>query len=121
MGKQVWVPDDKECYLLGVITAQNEDGTLIATASDGREVSGKRFQARDVLDEREADLVQMAHVDTPNILHTLRKRHAEGAVYTAVGQLGIIISVNPCAPLRARHGQTHLRRRPHTRLPRTYT
>ena len=39
--------------------------------------------------------MQMAHVDTPNILNTLRARHAEGAVYTAVGQLGILISVNP--------------------------
>lgn len=49
----------------------------------------------DPRDEKEADLVQMAHVDTPNILNTLRARHSEGAVYTNVGAVGILISVNP--------------------------
>ena len=37
----------------------------------------------------------MMNVDTPNILHTLSARHKSGSVYTAVGQVGILISVNP--------------------------
>ena len=41
-------------------------------------MTSAKFHARDALDEKEADLVQMTHVDTPNILHTLRKRHADG-------------------------------------------
>jgi myosin heavy subunit len=74
--------------VLGKISDVLDDGSLSVTTADGRTVTGKRFAARDELDEKEADLVQMAHVDTPNILHTLRHRHAEGSVYTAVGQMG---------------------------------
>lgn len=105
----MWVPDDAECYVLGTITDQQDNGTLTVTTSDGRAVTGKKFNARDTLDEKEADLVQMAYVDTPNILHTLRKRHAEGAVYTAVGQMGILISINPCASSdpRPAHRRAH--------------
>ena len=49
----------------------------------------------DAADAEESDLVQMANIDTPNILHTLRVRHGEGAPYTNVGLKGILISVNP--------------------------
>ena len=35
----------------------------------------------------------MVHVDTANILNTLRSRHKSGAVYTSVGN--IVVSVNP--------------------------
>lgn len=37
----------------------------------------------------------MLNVDTPNVLHTLRTRHGDGAPYTNVGQKGILISINP--------------------------
>ena len=40
-------------------------------------------------------VVAVANVDTPNILNTLRHRHENGEVYTNVGALGILISVNP--------------------------
>ena len=89
------MPDEEACYVLGTVSEVQEDGTLLVTTADGRSVSGKQFNACDALDEKEADLVQMAHVDTPNILQTLRVRHAAGSVYTAVGQLGILISINP--------------------------
>ena len=46
----------------------------------------------DPADADESDLVQMANVDTPNILHALRTRHAAGDVYTSVGQKGILVS-----------------------------
>ena len=42
-----------------------------------------------------SDLVQMANIDTPNILNTLHTRHGSGDVYTSVGQKGILISINP--------------------------
>lgn len=95
IGQEVWLPNEAACYVLGTVSEQRDDGTLIVTAADGSTHAGSRFHARDARDENEADLVQMAHVDTPNILHTLRKRHSGGAVYTAVGQMGILISINP--------------------------
>ena len=39
--------------------------------------------------------MQMQHVDTPNILNTLKARHAAGHVYTSCGAAGIVISINP--------------------------
>ena len=96
VGSEVFVPDADSCFVLGSIVDVQDDCAIVAqTAEDGRKVTSSKFHARDALDEKEADLVQMTHVDTPNILHTLRKRHADGAVYTAVGQMGILISVNP--------------------------
>ena len=82
VGSEVFVPDADSCFVLGSIVDVQDDGSIVAqTAEDGRKVTSAKFHARDALDEKEADLVQMTHVDTPNILHTLRKRHADGAVY----------------------------------------
>ena len=100
MGAEVWAADDDKCYVPAKVTEALNDGRLVATTADGRKVEAKTFSQRDARDEKEGDLVQMANVDTPNILHTLRHRHSEGSVYTAVGQMGILISINPYA---ARH------------------
>ena len=60
------------------------------------QVKVKRFRLQCAADdEQQEDLVQMVNVDTANILNTLRVRHKAGAVYTSVGQVGIVISVNP--------------------------
>ena len=57
LGKEVWVPDEEACYVLGTVSEAQEDGTLLVTTADGRSVSGKHFNACDALDEKEADLV----------------------------------------------------------------
>ena len=96
LGADVWVPDDEECYVAATVTEAGDDGTLTATTKQGgRKVTAKNFSRHDPADENEADVVQMANVDKPNILQTLRKRHKDGSVYTAVGQKGIVISLNP--------------------------
>ena len=94
-GTDVWVADDEKCFESASIAEVEDDGTLIAKTASGRSVAGKKFAARDPRDEKESDLVQMMNVDTPNILQTLSARHAAGSVYTAVGQVGILISINP--------------------------
>ena len=95
-GESVWVPDEEACFVLGTVAEVKDDGSVVATTKDGNSVviQGAKHM-HDPRDESEADLVQMAHVDTPNILNTLRVRHAAGAVYTNVGAVGILISVNP--------------------------
>ena len=89
------MPDSEHCYVLGKIVEVQDDGTVLATTLDGRTVSAKKFATCDKRDATEEDLVHMVNVDTPNILNTLRERHAAGTVYTAVGQAGILISINP--------------------------
>ena len=110
VGGAVWVRDDEVCYRLATVTDVSGGEMKVRVNDTGATLSGKDFHPLDPQDEQEADLVQMAHVDTPNILHTLRVRHAQGAVYTSVGQLGIVISVNPCAhaaPGQASRARTH--------------
>ena len=91
-GQQVWVADAAECYQLAKVSAIS-GGTVTATTQNGQSVSTKEFFAFDADDAGEQDLVQMVHVDTANILNTLRSRHKSGAVYTSVGN--IVVSVNP--------------------------
>ena len=95
-GDRVWLPDEEVCYTSGTVSEVRGDGSVVASDTNGRSVtlSGNVYR-HDPMDEREEDLVQMLNVDTPNILNTLRARHAEGAVYTGVGSIGIVISVNP--------------------------
>ena len=95
IGTSVWAPDDDLCYTEATVTEVGENGEVVVQTAAGKTISGKKFSNRDVRDEKEADLVQMGNVDTPNILHTLRHRHKEGSVYTAVGVQGILISINP--------------------------
>ena len=49
LGKEVWVPDEEACYVLGTVSEAQEDGTLLVTTADGRSVSGKHFNACDAL------------------------------------------------------------------------
>ena len=82
LGTDVWVADDDEIYVEGTVTEAADDGTLtVTTKQGGRKVTGKSFSRHDPADADESDVVQMANVDKPNILHTLRKRHAAGSVW----------------------------------------
>ena len=65
----------------------HDDPTHVKLAS-GEVVPVESVASCDADDERESDLVQMSNIDTPNILHTLRARHASAEVYTNVGQKG---------------------------------
>mgnify|MGYP001986568719 CR=1 FL=1 len=95
VGGAVWVRDDEVCYRLATVTDVSGGEMKVRVNDTGATLSGKDFHPLDPQDEQEADLVQMVHVDTPNILNTLRKRHAGGCAYTNVGQKSIVISVNP--------------------------
>ena len=73
IGAEVWVPDEEEVFVEATITDALDDGTLVATTKQGgRKVEGKQFGRHDPADAKESDVVQMANVDKPNILATLR-------------------------------------------------
>ena len=93
-GQTVWVPDPAECFVLAKVTAV-KGSEVTATTRSGASVTTKAASAHDPNDEQKQDLVQMANVDTANILNTLRARHKSGHAYTNAGQCGIVISVNP--------------------------
>ena len=89
MGAQVWVPDNDACYTLATVIEVTGKTIKAKVNATGAVVSGAEFHTLDEKDVSESDLVQMMFIYTPNILNTLRHRHAEGSVYTNVG--------SPCA------------------------
>ena len=94
-GGMVWVPsDDDDVFKQATPVEYLADGDTVKLAT-GESLPIHQVKPIDTADREESDLVQMANIDIPNILHTLRCRHINSEVYTSVGQKGILISVNP--------------------------
>ena len=84
-GAEVWIEDAEECYTLARVIEVNSDGTLLVEKAAGdaekKIVSPANNGEKNVFypyladDSTSEDLVQMLHVDQPNMMNTLRTRH----------------------------------------------
>ena len=64
-----WVPDAKECFVLGKVVETEPGGTVTAETKGGARKAGCAYYPHDGDDTGMADLVQMSHVDTVSVLN----------------------------------------------------
>mmetsp|Transcript_13168 Transcript_13168/g.23373 ORF Transcript_13168/g.23373 Transcript_13168/m.23373 type:complete len:1804 (+) Transcript_13168:226-5637(+) len=106
----VWVPDDDDMFLPAQVVSSFEQGKpgsvkMVSTGPGGKK--GKSGNARKVsaqdskkvlrMDEQSLkpidDMVTLKNLDEASILHNLRLRYDQDAIYTNVGR--ILVSLNP--------------------------
>ena len=95
----VWIRDDEEGWLPGVV--KKVDGDVIevdVVDDDGNSIDAitlptQEIKRRDADAKPVDDLISLAVLHEPAILHALRRRYASGEIYTFNG--AILIAVNP--------------------------
>ncbi|KAI8467171.1 MAG: P-loop containing nucleoside triphosphate hydrolase protein [Monoraphidium minutum] len=87
-----------------VVAVDDASGAVAARTGDGAEAT---YSAADVMlrgsDEGVQDLVRLGHLNEPSVLDALARRYAGGEIYTRAGS-GIVIAINPFAPMPALYG-----------------
>ena len=96
----VWIRDDDEGWLPGVVKKVDGDEVDVDVVDDGGNSTGdvvtldtKEIKRRDADAKPVDDLISLAVLHEPAILHALRRRYASGEIYTFNG--AILIAVNP--------------------------
>ena len=110
VGATVWIRDDDEAFVRAEVLALLDSGAVRALpVGKTAEVTASKYYDIDPEDAHSPDLVLMLNVDAPNILHTLRTRHAQSSPYTNVGLEGIMISVNPFCWIQGLYDEANIR------------
>ena len=96
----IWLRDEAEGWLPGVVAHVDEDDLDIAIVDDDGAPTGDTVtlhasdvKRRDAEAKAVDDLISLAVLHEPAILHALRRRYAAGEIYTFNG--AILIAVNP--------------------------
>ena len=96
----VWIRDEDEGWLPGVVKKVDDDQIEVDVGDDGGNSTGdvvtlqtQEIKRRDADAKPVDDLISLAVVHEPAILHALRRRYASGEIYTFNG--AILIAVNP--------------------------
>ena len=95
----VWLRDDEEGWLPGVVKKVDDDQIEVDVVDDdGNTIEAitlptQEVKRRDADAKPVDDLISLAVLHEPAILHALRRRYASGEIYTFNG--AILIAVNP--------------------------
>ncbi|GBG32611.1 Myosin-11 [Hondaea fermentalgiana] len=98
-GTWVWVPDEDEGYLPGLLMQSRPDGRSVVQLENGNEVTTRPGQqvfplTKSSLARTERDLTLLDSLDEGLILYNLRERfEKQQQIYTWIGT--ILISINP--------------------------
>ncbi|KAJ8614226.1 hypothetical protein CTAYLR_001147 [Chrysophaeum taylorii] len=101
-GACVWVRDEAEGWVAGVLVEKRGDSLVIdvegcvrhvKTRSESEEVETEDVKPREEDSETPTDLISLPVLHEPAILHALERRYEGGAIYTFNG--AILIAVNP--------------------------
>eukprot|EP00736_Rhodelphis_marinus_P006100 Rmarinus@m.26890 len=98
-GQWVWVPDETEAFRAAKVTGRKHTSIVLKTLTgeqivvEEAEIEKYHRLEYDELNESPDDLVLLASVSEPLILHTLRGRFERDVIYTNIGT--ILISINP--------------------------
>ncbi|OQR90483.1 myosin [Thraustotheca clavata] len=99
IGTKVWVPDSKELWRVGEVTALGENGVVDVFVPESLEEKHQQvfttemlgFDPSHLLDH--ADIAQMNNMHEAPLLNVLHRRYLKDAIYTFTTD--ILISVNP--------------------------
>ena len=96
----VWIRDEAEGWLPGVVKKVDGDEVDVDIVDDDGTTTGDvvtlathEIKRRDADAKPVDDLISLAVLHEPAILHALRRRYASGEIYTFNG--AILIAVNP--------------------------
>lgn len=95
MDRCVWIVDDKEGWVPGILLDQTEDTfTVRLDSGEVVDTSGEWIAARNQDGHEEiGDLINLPHLHEPAILHSLHRRYDLDTIYTYNGP--ILIAINP--------------------------
>ncbi|KAJ8508333.1 hypothetical protein ONZ45_g9391 [Pleurotus djamor] len=94
--KWVWVPDDKEGYVAGWISREEDDTGEIVLSSGG-EIRRVPLYALSKMNppkfDRVEDIADLTFLNEASVVHNLRLRYGSGAIYTYSGLF--LVAINP--------------------------
>ncbi|KAI0954365.1 hypothetical protein AcV7_007621 [Taiwanofungus camphoratus] len=94
--KWVWVPDDKDGYLAGWVTKEEDDIGEVVIASGG-EIRRLPLYALSKMNppkfDRVDDIADLTFLNEASVVHNLRLRYGSGAIYTYSGLF--LVAINP--------------------------
>jgi myosin heavy subunit len=96
----IWIPSESEAWELGSVVSSNAKSTIVKLLSNGKQVTLPQPEEKfdhlsslNLLDEVCHNLVDLESFSEGMILHHIRKRYSQDAIYTFVGS--ILVAVNP--------------------------